>query len=85
MKLLVSNLRRNKISEVHDAKKQLNSAISSLEDYETKLWDDKVGRINALYRYRLSESLRRICAYTSDMAEILINIHNHRSSIEVNL
>ena len=85
MKVLISNLRRNKISEVHDAKKQLNSAITSLEDYETKLWDDKVGRINALYRYRLSESLRRICAYTSDMAEILINIHNHRSSVEVNL
>ena len=85
MKLLISNLRKNKVAEVHDAKKKLNSAIWAMEDYESDLWDDKVGRVNALYRYRLSESLRRICAYASDMAEILINIHNHRSSVEVNM
>tara|TARA_X000001036_G_scaffold369508_1_gene355615 strand:+ start:3958 stop:5001 length:1044 start_codon:yes stop_codon:yes gene_type:complete len=85
MKLLISNLRKNKVAEVHDAKKHLNSAIWAMEDYESNLWDDKVGRVNALYRYRLSESLRRICAYASDMAEILINIHNHRSSVEVNM
>ena len=85
MKLLISNFRKNKISEVHDAKNQLNSAIKSLEEFETNLWDSDVGRVNALYQDRLSESLRRICAYSSDMAEILINIHNHRKSIEVNL
>ncbi|MEC7681293.1 MAG: phosphate uptake regulator PhoU [Candidatus Thermoplasmatota archaeon] len=85
MKLLISNFRKNKISEVHDAKNQLSSAINSLEAFEAELWNSDVGRVNALYQDRLSESLRRICAYSSDMAEILINIHNHRKSNEVNL
>ena len=85
MKLLISNLRRYKISEVHQAKLQLQGSIEELINFENDLWDEKIGRVNALFMDRLSESLRRLCAYSTDMAEILINIHNHRNSIEVML
>ena len=82
MKLLISNLRKYKINEVHEAKSKLSDAIKILEAYESNLWDQKVGRINALYRDKISESLRRICAYSIDMSEILINMHNHQSSFD---
>ena len=85
MKLLIANLRRYKISEVHQAKLQLQGAIEELVNFENGLWDEKIGRVNALFMDRLSESLRRLCAYSTDLAEILINIHNHRNSIEVML
>ena len=85
MKLLISNLRRYKISEVHQAKLQLQGSIEELINFENDLWDEKIGRVNALFMDRLSESLRRLCAYSTDMAEILINMHNHRNSIEVML
>ena len=85
IKQLIANLRKRKVKEIHDAKSNLESAIMNLRDYEDSLWDMKLQSTDALFLDKLSESLRRILAYTVDMAEILINIHTHRNSIEVTI
>ena len=85
IKQLIANLRKRKVKEIHDAKSNLESAIMNLRDYEDSLWDMKLQSTDALFLDKLSESLRRILAYTVDMAEILINIHTHRNSTEVTI
>ena len=83
IKLLVSNLRNRNFSEIHDAKFQLITAQGDLLQYEEVLRASDVGISDALFLDRVSESLRRICAYSINMAEILMNIQTHRDSIEV--
>ena len=85
IKQLIANLRKRKVKEIHDAKSNLESAIMNLRDYEDSLWDMKLQSTDALFLDKLSESLRRILAYTVDMAEILINIHTHRNSTEITI
>nr|AIE94156.1 Phosphate uptake regulator [uncultured marine group II/III euryarchaeote AD1000_44_A01] len=85
IKQLIANLRKRKVKEIHDAKSNLELAIMNLREYEDSLWDLKLQSTDALFLDKLSESLRRILAYTVDMAEILINIHTHRNSIEVTI
>ena len=83
IKLLVSNLRNRNFSEIHDAKSQLISAQEDLLRYEEVLRASEIHISDALFLDRVSESLRRICAYSINMAEILMNIQTHRDSIEV--
>ena len=85
IKQLIANLRKRKVKEIHDAKSNLESAIMNLREYEDSLWDMKLQSTDALFLDKLSESLRRILAYTVDMAEILINIHTHRNSTEITI
>ena len=83
IKLLISNLKKKKISEIHKAKSQLISAKENLMQYEEELRSSKISLESALFLDRMSESLRRICAYSINMAEILMNIQTHRDSREV--
>ena len=83
IKLLVSNLRKRKISEIHSAKSQLISAQQDLLRYEEELRSSDIEIQDALFLDRVSESLRRICAYSINMAEILMNIQTHRDSNQV--
>jgi phosphate uptake regulator len=78
IKLLISNLRKRKISEIHTAKSQLISAQQDLLQYEEELRSSEIDIQDALFLDRVSESLRRICAYSINMAEILMNIQTHR-------
>ncbi len=80
IKLLISNLRKRKISEIHTAKSQLISAQQDLLQYEEELRSSEIDIQDALFLDRVSESLRRICAYSINMAEILMNIQTHRES-----
>ena len=80
IKLLISNLRKRKISEIHTAKSQLISAQNDLLQYEEELRSSEIDIQDALFLDRMSESLRRICAYSINMAEILMNIQTHRES-----
>ncbi len=83
IKLLISNLKKKKMSEIHKAKSQLISAKENLMQYEEELRSSKISLESALFLDRMSESLRRICAYSINMAEILMNIQTHRDSREV--
>ena len=59
------------------------SARKDLEKYEDKLRSSDIDIKDALFLDRISESLRRMCAYSINMAEVLLNIQAHRDSIEV--
>jgi len=83
IKLLISNFKRRRISEIHQAKSMLISARKQLEEYEQELMSSRIEINDALYLDRVSESMRRICAYSINMAEVLLNIQAHRESIEV--
>ena len=76
-------MRNRNFSEIHDAKSQLISAQEDLLQYEEVLRASEIHISDALFLDRVSESLRRICAYSINMAEILMNIQTHRDSIEV--
>ena len=54
-----------------------------LEKYEDELRSSDIDIKDALFLDRISESLRRMCAYSINMAEVLLNIQAHRDSIEV--
>ena len=82
IKLLISNLSKREISEIHNAKSQLISAQKDLLLYEEELRSSDIEISDALFYDRISESLRRICAYSVNMAEILMNIQTHRESRE---
>ena len=83
IKLLMANLRKRKISEIHKAKSQLISARGNLMQYEEELRRSNISLEDALFMDKMSESLRRICAYSINVAEILMNIQTHRDSREV--
>ena len=59
------------------------SARKDLEKYEDELRSSDIDIKDALFLDRISESLRRMCAYSINMAEVLLNIQAHRDSIEV--
>lgn len=85
IKSLIANLRRHDVKQIHDAKAALTSARIRLREYETSLWEGNHETQEALFLDKLSESLRRLCAYSIDMAEILLNIDTHRNAREVTL
>ena len=85
IKSLIANFRRHDVKQIHDAKSALMTARSRLSEFETSLWEGGHETQEALFLDKLSESLRRLCAYSVDMAEILLNIHSHRNATEVTL
>ncbi len=82
IKLLISNLRDRDVNEIHEAKSNVRAAIAELKEYEASLWESELESVDALFMDKLSESLRRILAYTQDIAEVLINIYTHRNATE---
>ena len=85
IKSLSANLRRHDVKQIHDAKEALTSAGLRLQEFEASLWEGVKETQEALFLDKLSESLRRLCAYSVDMAEILLNIDAHRNASEVTL
>ena len=83
IKLLISNLRRRKISEIHTAKEQLIAAINDLDVFEIDLVSSELDPSEVLFLVRFSESIRRMCAYSINMGEELLNIQSHRDSLEI--
>lgn len=67
------------------SKEALTSAGLRLQEFEASLWEGVKETQEALFLDKLSESLRRLCAYSVDMAEILLNIDAHRNASEVTI
>ena len=82
IKSLIANLKRRKIKEIHDSKSDIQKAVKLLDEFEEGLWTAEMTATDALFLDKFSESMRRILAYTLDLAEVLINIQTHRESVE---
>ena len=78
-KALNSNIKRPNLKEIHEAKDELRKNMAILSQFEESLWERSEAS-DALFLHRCSESIRRLCAYASDMAEILLNIIIHKNA-----
>ncbi|DAC27825.1 MAG TPA: hypothetical protein HA330_00485, partial [Candidatus Thalassarchaeaceae archaeon] len=78
-KALNSNIKRPNLKEIHEAKDELRKNMVILSQFEESLWERSEAS-DALFLHRCSESIRRLCAYASDMAEILLNIIIHKNA-----
>lgn len=74
IKDLMINIRTRDANEIHEARMSLKKAQKELTEYEESLWGGKRNATVVLYEFRISESIRRLCAYARDMGEILLNI-----------
>ena len=74
IKALMVNIRTRNPHEIHDARMALKEAQIELSEHEDSLWGGRTSATSVLYKFRLSESIRRLCAYARDMGEILLNI-----------
>ena len=74
IKTLMINLRQRDTHQIEDARNALKRAQLELEKHEESLWTGKRKAAPLLFEDRLSESIRRLCAYARDFGEILLNM-----------
>ena len=71
LKKIIHNTNSKDISSIIEAKQELHIAIKDLEMFEEDLIDSNKYNISS---FRFSEKTRRLCAYSIDLAETLINM-----------
>ena len=57
-----------------DEKERLKNQISELEAHEIELMSSKERARNVLVEFKISETVRRLCGYSIDLTETLINM-----------
>ncbi len=73
-KSLMINLRTHDSYQIEEARDSLKAAQLSLKEHEEGLWTGRRKASLLLFEDRISESIRRICAYSRDFGEILLNM-----------
>ena len=74
LRTLMINIRTNDAEEIEAARNSLKSAQKILKQHERSLWSGRKDANKLLFEDHISESIRRLCAYTRDFGEILLNI-----------
>ena len=74
LKSLMLNIRTENSEEIHDARMSLKNAQIILQQYEDSLWEMRASTTTILFDFRVSEIIRRLCAYSRDVGETLLNI-----------
>ena len=74
LKSLMINLRVHDSYQIEDARESLKAAQLALTEHEERLWSGRRQASRLLFEDRISESIRRICAYSRDFGEILLNM-----------
>ena len=74
LKSLMINLRTHDSYEIEEARDSLKAAQLSLKEHEEGLWSGRRKASRLLFEDRISESIRRICAYSRDFGENLLNM-----------
>jgi len=74
LKTLMLNIREENLKEIHEARMSLKNAQMELQQYEDSLWQIRASTATVLFDYRVSEIIRRLCAYARDIGETLLNI-----------
>ena len=71
---IVRNMYSKEIRVLTEGKQNLAIAIAELGDHEEKLMSTSKQHSELLIEFRISEIARRLCGYTIDMSETLINM-----------
>ena len=74
LKTLVHNMYTKDVSIIHQAKTSLVQLIEDIEASESDLWTGRKSAERLFCEFRISESIRRLCAYGINFAEALLNM-----------
>jgi hypothetical protein len=74
LKELMINIRTRESTRIETARNELKQAQKLLESHEEILMKSTKKAATILFEFKLSESLRRQCAYARDFGEILLNL-----------
>lgn len=77
LKELVHNMYTKEISLIHGAKVSLKNIIKDIEADEDELWTGRRPTERLYAEFQISESVRRLCAYAVNFAELLLNMLMH--------
>tara|TARA_B100001758_G_C18400256_1_gene608539 strand:+ start:790 stop:1884 length:1095 start_codon:yes stop_codon:yes gene_type:complete len=80
---IIRNTYNKKMDSIHESKRELEEAIKDLSEYESSLWEKNSPPSELLFQYRFSEVVRRLCGYSIDLAETLINMLMASKSVNV--
>ena len=81
IKQLMINIRTRNSHQIEEARFNLKDAQNTLVEHEDKLMSSSQKKKNSLLEFRISESVRRLCAYARDFGEILLNIKMYDETI----
>lgn len=86
LRTLMINLRAHDVYSIEQARSNLKEAQTQLAIFEERLWRqgerEEDSAIRILFLFRLSESIRRLCAYARDFGEILLNMILYSNLVE---
>ena len=74
IKQLMINIRTRNSYEIEEARLSLKKAQNEISQYEEKLLENRKLSEDELFFFRISESVRRLCAYARDFGEVLLNL-----------
>ncbi|MFL2982245.1 MAG: PhoU domain-containing protein [Candidatus Poseidoniaceae archaeon] len=77
LKTIVHNMYTRDVALIHSAKLNLSKLRDEVEAAEGDMWTGRASAERLLSEFRLSESVRRLCAYGVNFAEALLNMLMH--------
>ena len=78
LKTIIHNMYTRDGEVIHSAKLALSQLGNDVEEAESELWTGRASVERLLSEFRISESVRRLCAYSVNIAEILLNMLMYR-------
>ena len=77
LKTIVHNMYTRDVGLIHSAKLELAKLRDDVESAESDIWTGRGSAERLLQEFRISESVRRLCAYSVNFAEALLNMLMH--------
>lgn len=74
IKQLMINIRKRDSYEIEESRMSLKQAQNEISEYEETLLENRKLSGEELFFFRISESVRRLCAYARDFGEVLLNL-----------
>jgi len=74
LRSIIRNTYSKEMGVLIDEKERLKNQISELEAHEIELMSSKERARNVLVEFKISETVRRLCGYSIDLTETLINM-----------
>ena len=81
IRTLMINIRTKDPVEIESARISLKTAQDLLELHERGLWSGRKNAPKLLFEDHISESIRRLCAYSRDFGETLLNMLTHEMMV----
>ncbi len=77
LKNIVHNTYTKDVDTILSSKRKLITLIEDIEAIESNRWSGKEYAETIIAEFRISESIRRLCAYGANLAEALVNMIMH--------